>query len=144
VIAQGFNAEYWNTKVEQRLLRIGYYFDDGLHECSNSMKQALILVKSTLEAQGHTLVEFTLGTEPYQQTIREILETAWAIEGSAGLQNYIEKALQGEKPVEERVRAFQQAGMADSVKRNLINILTHLRQPRMSLVMSSTLERAPA
>ena len=108
IIPQGFDSELWTSKEELRPLRIGYYFDDGIHECSYPLKQGLLLVKSTLEAQGHTLIEFTLGAQPFQETIREILETAWSIEGSAGLQTYLDKALQGERPIEEKVRLFNQ------------------------------------
>jgi hypothetical protein len=48
------------------------------------MRQALLLVKSSLEAQGYTLIEFTLGAQPEQNILREMLETAWRIEGAAG------------------------------------------------------------
>lgn len=69
------------------------------------MRQALLLVKSSLEAQGYTLIEFTLGAQPEQDILREMLETAWKIEGAAGgLKGYKNKALQGERPVEERQR----------------------------------------
>ena len=83
IIPQPFDAGLWRHE-EKRPFRIGYYFDDGIHECSHSMREALLLVKSSLEAQGYTLIEFTLGAEPEQETLREMLETAWRIEGAAG------------------------------------------------------------
>jgi Asp-tRNA(Asn)/Glu-tRNA(Gln) amidotransferase A subunit family amidase len=83
LIPQPFNADLWGHE-EKRPFRIGYYFDDGIHECSHPMRQALLLVKSSLEAQGYTLIEFTLGAQPEQDTLREMLETTWRIEGAAG------------------------------------------------------------
>jgi amidase len=83
IIPQPFDAGLWGHE-EKRPFRIGYYFDDGIHECSHPMREALLLVKSSLEAQGYTLIEFTLGAQPEQETLREMLETAWRIEGAAG------------------------------------------------------------
>ncbi len=56
--------------------------------------------------------------------LREILETAWCIEGSSGIETYREKALQGERPVQERQKQFEQIELGESFKSNLINILT--------------------
>jgi len=92
----GFNASLW-SEDQKKPLRIGFYFDDGFHDCSHSSRQALLLVKTSLEDQGHTLIDFTW------PSMRELLETYLAIEGSAGgLRDYTEKALQGERVVEER------------------------------------------
>jgi len=50
IVAQGFNSDLWTSKEEKRPFTIGYYFDDGIHECSHPLKQSLLLVKSSLEA----------------------------------------------------------------------------------------------
>ena len=85
------------------------------------------------------MIEFSLGAKPFYEILREILETAWAIEGSAGsFQDFKDMALQGERPVEERVKILEQAGMSDGLKDNLCKILDHLKQSRMAILMKST------
>ena len=54
------------------------------------------------------------------------------------------KALQGEKPIEEKLRLLKQARMSNSFKSKLIDILHDLNQDRMALLMKSTMELSPA
>jgi hypothetical protein len=90
------------------------------------------------------LIEFTLGSKAFQDTLKDMLETAWAIEGSdGGLKSFKEMALQGENPVEERRWLYEQAGYSDSYKDRQVKILEDLRQARMAIIMKSTREKTP-
>lgn len=73
------------------------------------------MVKTALEEQGHTLIEFKTSG------MSEALTSAYTILNSGGqFRDYTEKALQGEKPLEERARMLKQAQLSNAFKANLI------------------------
>ncbi|TNV73302.1 hypothetical protein FGO68_gene179 [Halteria grandinella] len=137
-----FNNTLWKQDPPKKMT-IGYYFDDGLVDISEANRQALLIVKSALEEQGHTLVELSLCSGPRGVAFfAEGVPLSYKVHGARGeMREYVE-SLQGEKPIEERQRVLEQAQLSNGFKDNLMPILTELHQERMAMVMDATKERS--
>jgi Asp-tRNA(Asn)/Glu-tRNA(Gln) amidotransferase A subunit family amidase len=71
----------YKAPKEGSKLKIGYYLSDGLVEPSQACRSAVIMAKDALEEQGHTVVEFNMGS---MQKISEGVLRAYVLMCSGG------------------------------------------------------------